>query len=491
MVKAVVGEETQLNLAEDRLFQSEVPAQVGLVVGKLSSGLDRGFVFDLILTPPNDSGAPACSVPESGKDDKKKGSKGKSQVEPSSLLIDIDWVAEHARQVSRMLLGGMNVVGIYVWATESLFKASNVIIWQTVKEVAEAAPFYESKVDERLLIHISYSPRRWICRNCTVGSSITSSSLRPCDFKMGRVLSSLQTFKCMYNFEIRLPIFHDSPSNVGTFREVLCNRILQHAKELGGAKALINGNLVVEDEPCTTDGSHDVELLLPFIKDAPIEASSQKEVAGIVIFTGSICSFAYLSPKEPISQAIADIKGDIIMSLQSRLDIICDEAEDVTHSAIDDSEEASNEISTERPIPQHILQLLRKPCKLSFPRRVLIPWVASAFICDYLQPSDTFEVLKEHCKELMSMEAPTDTSSILEPETEATSLTTKSFWDAVLTRYSTSGSDYDSVRKMESDSAGKEINRESFKLTNFNFVAALVIVLLSILVGLVLPIFKA
>ncbi|XP_010244676.1 PREDICTED: protein odr-4 homolog isoform X2 [Nelumbo nucifera] len=434
MVKAVVGEETQLNLAEDRLFQSEVPAQVGLVVGKLSSGLDRGFVFDLILTPPNDSGAPACSVPESGKDDKKKGSKGKSQVEPSSLLIDIDWVAEHARQVSRMLLGGMNVVGIYVWATESLFKASNVIIWQTVKEVAEAAPFYESKVDERLLIHISYSPRRWICRNCTVGSSITSSSLRPCDFKMGRV---------------------------------------------------------VEDEPCTTDGSHDVELLLPFIKDAPIEASSQKEVAGIVIFTGSICSFAYLSPKEPISQAIADIKGDIIMSLQSRLDIICDEAEDVTHSAIDDSEEASNEISTERPIPQHILQLLRKPCKLSFPRRVLIPWVASAFICDYLQPSDTFEVLKEHCKELMSMEAPTDTSSILEPETEATSLTTKSFWDAVLTRYSTSGSDYDSVRKMESDSAGKEINRESFKLTNFNFVAALVIVLLSILVGLVLPIFKA
>ncbi|XP_010244677.1 PREDICTED: uncharacterized protein LOC104588438 isoform X3 [Nelumbo nucifera] len=414
MVKAVVGEETQLNLAEDRLFQSEVPAQVGLVVGKLSSGLDRGFVFDLILTPPNDSGAPACSVPESGKDDKKKGSKGKSQVEPSSLLIDIDWVAEHARQVSRMLLGGMNVVGIYVWATESLFKASNVIIWQTVKEVAEAAPFYESKVDERLLIHISYSPRRWICRNCTVGSSITSSSLRPCDFKMGRVLSSLQTFKCMYNFEIRW-------------------LKMNHALQM-------------------------VHMMLN-------------------------CFYHSLRMHR--------LKGDIIMSLQSRLDIICDEAEDVTHSAIDDSEEASNEISTERPIPQHILQLLRKPCKLSFPRRVLIPWVASAFICDYLQPSDTFEVLKEHCKELMSMEAPTDTSSILEPETEATSLTTKSFWDAVLTRYSTSGSDYDSVRKMESDSAGKEINRESFKLTNFNFVAALVIVLLSILVGLVLPIFKA
>lgn len=141
MVKAVVGEETQLKLIEDRLTQSRLPVQahthslslynesmcacmyewngwksefrvllqVGLAIGKLSSPLDRGFVFDLIPTPPNDAREPACSLVETtAKDDKKKGPKSKSQASAdssssssssSSLFIDNDWVAEHARQV--------------------------------------------------------------------------------------------------------------------------------------------------------------------------------------------------------------------------------------------------------------------------------------------------------------------------------------------------------------------------------------------------------
>ncbi|KAF8411316.1 hypothetical protein HHK36_003863 [Tetracentron sinense] len=411
MVKAVVGEETQLKLAEDRLFQSGVPSQVGLVIGRLSSTLDRGFVFDLVPTPPNDAGEPASSLSESGRDDKKKASKGKSLPDSSPLVIDRDWVSEHALQVSRMLLGGMNVVGVYVWASESSFKASNIIIWQTVKGVAEAAPFFESDLDERLLIHISYSPRR-------------------------------------------LPIYHESASNVSTLKDVLRNGILCHAKEMKGAKAIVDGNLVVEDEPCISDGLHEVELLLPFMKDATAEACSQKEVVGIFVFSGSVSSLAYSTPKEPISQALADIKGDIIMSLQSRLDIICDEADETT---FDSGREASNEISTEKSIPQLVLHLLRKPCSLSFPRRILIPWLASAFICDYLQPSETLEVLKDHCRELMSMEASTDTSTILEPETEANSLTTKFFWDVAVPGFPASESDYHSSQEELRASKGDKL----------------------------------
>lgn len=70
------------------------------MIGRLSSPLDRGFVFDLVPTPPNDAGEAACSIVGAIKDDKKKGSKGKSPaVDSSSLVIDKDWVAEHARQV--------------------------------------------------------------------------------------------------------------------------------------------------------------------------------------------------------------------------------------------------------------------------------------------------------------------------------------------------------------------------------------------------------
>ncbi|XP_027354018.1 protein odr-4 homolog isoform X3 [Abrus precatorius] len=389
MVKGVVGEETRLNSIEDRLSQAALPAEVGLLIGKFSSSSERAFIFDLIPTPPNDSAQPPSSITQP---DTRKAPKSKSQpIDSSSLFIDKGWVAEHARQVSRMLLGGVKVVGLYVWVNDTAFKNSTIMLCQTVREVAEAAPVSNVDWDERLLLHICYSPRRWNCRSCSLSSNITTSSLRPCDFKMGKVLSSLQTFKCMYNFNLRLPVLHDSVSKFQTLSDILRHAISVHAKELTGAKALIDGKLVVESEPCSSEGLHEVELLLPFLNNSFVEACSQRDVVGILSFSGSICSFAYLNSKEPISQAVADIKGDIIASLQSRLDIICDEADGDSGNNHDVGSQVSDE--SEKPVPQLVLQLLRKGCSLPFPRRVFTPWLAGVYVCDYLQPSETVEII--------------------------------------------------------------------------------------------------
>ncbi|CAJ1973973.1 unnamed protein product [Sphenostylis stenocarpa] len=495
MAKAVVGEETRLKLAEDRLSQSAV----GLLIGKFSSAVGRAFLFDLVPTPHNDSGEPACSLPEP---DKKKGPKPKSKSEPadsSSLFIDKDWVAEHARQVSRMLVGGMKVVGLYAWVSDTAFKNSTIMLCQTVKVVADAAPVVAGDWDERLLLHICYSPRRWNCRNCSLSSNITSSSLRPCDFKTGKILTSLQTYKCMYNFNLRLPILRDSASKFQTLSDTLRHVISVHAKELSGAKALIDGKLVVESESYSSDGVHEVELLLPFLNNSSIEACSQGDVVGLLSFSGLICSFAYLNSKEPISQAVTDIKGDIIKSLQSRLDIICDEVDVDSGNNHDVGSQASNEISVEKPVPQLVLRILRvilkrqssawgfclvrKGCSLPFPKRVFAPWLAGVYVCDYLQPSETVEVFKDHCMELLSMKAPTDVSTILEPEKEVLSLKTKSFWDVAVPSNS-------ELRLMEDkskrDGGGKSSSSKTVKPGHINVVAAALILLLSVLVGFVL-----
>ncbi|KAG5251088.1 protein odr-4 [Salix suchowensis] len=486
MVKAVIGDETQLTSAEDRLSQSGLTSQVGLVIGKLSSKLDRGFIFDLVPTPSNDAGEPACSLLETTKDDnKRKGSKSKSQLacDSSSLNIDSDWVAEHARQVSRMLVGGMKVIGVYVWVSDSAFKKSTITLFQTVKGVAEAAPITETDWDERLLIHICYSPRRWTCRNCVLSSNITSSSIRPCDFKMGRVLSSLQAFRCTYNFKLRLPITHESATNSQTLSSILRHAISVHAKELRDAKAMIDGNLVVGEELCTTDGMHEVELLLPFTKNSLVEASSQKDVAGVLVFGGSVCSYAYSNSKEPLMLAVADIKDDIIRSLKSRLDIICDEADEDPDPIDNDGKESRLEKLPEKPISRLVLNSLRKTYFLTFPRRVFVPWLAGTFICDYLQPSETVEVLKEHCVELMSMEAPTDPSKYLQPEVEAPSLITESFWDVTVPNHFASGSSLDRSRQVD---MSVESSRRTNQPFNFNVFAAVCFLVLAIVVGLVI-----
>ncbi|KAG9439948.1 hypothetical protein H6P81_020113 [Aristolochia fimbriata] len=483
MVKSVVAEETRLQSTEDGLFQAAVPAQVGLVIGKLSSSLDKGFVFELVPTPPNDAGQPASSLSEGGKDGRKKGSKAKIHVDTSLLVIDRDWVAEHARQVSRLLLGGANVIGIYIWATENSFKTSTTLLWQTVKVVADAAPCYESDLDERLLIHISYSPRRWSCRNCMLGPTFSSSGLKPCDFKMGKVLTSLQHFKCMYNFEMRLPIFCTDASKAWSFGDALRSGIALHAKELNEAKALIDGNLVVRHRPSTSHATHEVELLLPFTKDVTKEARSTEEVMGVAVICGSIFSSAYLCPKEPLSQVISDIKVDIINSLRSRLDIIFDlSEEDDSELKIDDEQKFESVSSSEKPAHKLILHDLRKPCNIFFPRRILVPWLPGICICDYLQPSDSIQDLKDQWKELLSMDAPSDLSMILEPEAEAegTSLSAKSFWD--LTHDNTKSESDGSQKKKVKDSN----HSSETKSQNFNIVIAIVVLIMSILMGLVL-----
>ncbi|XP_004501058.1 uncharacterized protein [Cicer arietinum] len=483
MVKGVVGEETRFQSLEDRLTQSSPPAEVGLLIGKFSPTLDRIFLFDLIPTPHNDSGEPASSITNP---DKKTASKSKSQSsDSSSLFIDKDWVSEHARQVSRMLVGGIKVVGVYVWVSDVAFKNSTIMLCQTVKGVADAAPVSEGNWGERLLLQICYGPRRWNCRNCSLSSNITSSSLRPCDFKMGKVLSYFQTFRCMHNFNLRLPIFHDDTSKFQTLSDVLRHAISVHAKELSDAKALIDGKLVLDNEPCSSDGVHEVELLIPFLNS--IEACSQRDVSGILSFSGTICSFAYLNSKEPISQAVTDIKGDIITSLQSRLDIIRDETDVDSGNDHDVGGQVSDDVSVEKPVSQLVLHLLRKECSLPFPRRVFAPWLAGTYVCDYLQPSETVEVLKDHCMELLSMKAPTDVSTILEPEKEVISFKTKSFWDIAVPFYSGIQLKED---KKKLNGRGESSSNKSVKQGQISVVAAGLILLLSILVGLVIFVLK-
>ncbi|KAI4339779.1 hypothetical protein MLD38_024684 [Melastoma candidum] len=489
MVKAIIGEETQLKIAEDRLSNSGVLCQVGLVIGKISSVLDRGFVFELVPTPPNDAGEAACSVVDAVRDDgRRKGSKGKSTgiSDSASVVVDRDWVAEHARQVSRMLVGGIKVIGIYVWISESAFKNSTAELWQTVKGVAGATLLSGSDQEEMVLIHISYSPRRWTCRSCAVTSNIASSSLKPCDFKMGRVLSSLQKFRCTYNFTIRLPLTGGSTSKAPTFSDVLRSGISMAAKDLKNARAVVNGNLALDDVPTTSDDYHEMELLVPFMKDTCIEASSLSDVVGILFFSGSISSYAFINSKEPISQAISDIKDDIITSLQSRLDIILDEGEG--DSQPDDVEKEPSTDTKDRKFAYRAeIRSLRKPLSLSLPRRVLIPWLAGTFICDYLQPSEPLEVVKDHCAEMMSMEVFPDASGILQHEVESAAVVAMSFWDvaAPFRSASTSVSDKLGTGNPTHD-IGRGANKLPLSASNFGSAAAILVLMFAILAGYML-----
>uniref|UniRef100_A0A0E0EWE4 Protein odr-4 homolog n=1 Tax=Oryza meridionalis TaxID=40149 RepID=A0A0E0EWE4_9ORYZ len=498
MVKTVVGEEAQLKALEETLSASASPAQMGLIVGKLSASSDRALAYSLIPTPPTDSGAPACSLLRAAPNP--KAAKAASSDASSSLDFDVDWVAEHARQVSRMLLGGMTVIGIYIWASEASFKATSpAVLSQVLRAVSQVAPL-------------------WACRIC----DMSSGRLRPCDFKNSKLLASLQTFRCTYNFEIRLPVVQAEP-----FKKVISKAISHLTKQVQNAKALIDGVLFLDGMDNTLEGPHNVEFLVPFKNNLPAEVvqaepfkkviskaishltkqvqnakalidgvlfldgmdntlegphnveflvpfknnlPAEEGVAGLLLFAGSVSALAYLGPKESIAEVISDLKLDIITSLRSRLDIILDEADD-------DSTTNNLENSLSQKATQVVFHELRVPYSFPFPRRILIPWLAGSYICDYLQQSETTEDAMERCKEVMSLEADMGNYSIVEPES-ASAATLGSFWDVVPGALSKAPSE-PGLKEMNSGQNGSRKTHGS----SFSILMAFVVLLIAVLVG--------
>nr|CAB3481784.1 unnamed protein product [Digitaria exilis] len=390
MVKAVVGDEPHLKALEVALSSSSPPlqAQVGLVVGKLSASSDRALVYSLLPTPPTEAAAPACSLRAAPKS---KPSKGKApSSSDTSLEFDVDWIAEHARQVSRMLLGGMSVIGIYVWASEASFKATTPAV-----------------------LLLEQFPKLGMAAHSVKGCSFTSLTVLEEDINIG------------------------------------------------------------------TEDPHQVDFLVSFKNSVPIEECSLEGVAGLLRFAGSVSALAYLGPKESISEAISDLKADIITSLRSRLDIILDEADD--GSAADELEKSTSQKAT-----QVIFHELREPYSFSFPRRVLIPWLSGAYVCDYLQHSETTEDATDRCKEVIPLETSMESSSILEPESSVACGTLESFWDMVPGSHT--GGRFRSSRRKDSGSTGQEDGDGSKRQqggVNFNVLAALFVLLGALIAGFV------
>ena len=114
-------EEATIQPTFDTLLQTRAPPQVGLLLGKLEVGA-RDFILALVPAPPSDTGSGARgagSSPGGGKGGKGGGSGGGDKLE-----VDEEWIIEHSLQVSRMLPGGVSIVGLYAFGSDAAAKAA-------------------------------------------------------------------------------------------------------------------------------------------------------------------------------------------------------------------------------------------------------------------------------------------------------------------------------------------------------------------------------
>ncbi|CAI7914721.1 unnamed protein product [Closterium sp. NIES-53] len=180
--------------------------QLGLLIGRSStasqspssssfsaaaataSGASRDLLFALVPTPK----APGAAAPVAG------GTERSGSDSREWRHVDGDWVAEHALQVSRLLLGGMGVLGVYAFCSDAAYSNAAPSLLQALRSLAASlsppaslTALLPPPPTDLILLHISSFSRRFSARSVATSSPATSATMSPCDFKLAAIPSPI------------------------------------------------------------------------------------------------------------------------------------------------------------------------------------------------------------------------------------------------------------------------------------------------------------
>ena len=227
-------EEGAVESVHAKLIADRAPPQVGLIVGKRSVGA-RDLILALVPFPDwnaekgdgdGDVGAPCTpSRPASG---------------GTPLHIDVDSIVEHATQVTRMLPGGLDVVGAYAFAAEQAWRSASTALANAVVDAAEAAAFetprtFEKETNdpkvEQFLLHLSAEDKsktslRRVDRS-SVGRPFTS--LPPAESREGRALANVVRLDAEHAFEWSVVLPSKRTTMKGTEKQHTLRSLLESA----------------------------------------------------------------------------------------------------------------------------------------------------------------------------------------------------------------------------------------------------------------------
>ncbi|XP_072297011.1 protein odr-4 homolog [Eucyclogobius newberryi] len=352
----------------------------GLLIGQSSA--QRDFIVMASRTPP-------------------KQSPGES--------LDKEWVMEHARQVSRMLPGGLSVLGVFI-ITEADAKDTQTTLRQLiffVENLISSERFWspaDDDVTDCVTLHINSKTRKTVCRTFDVKDP--KSMAKPADWKyQSGVCSSWITVSCCLNVNIHLPL-PPGQNTPETMEKCIKDELHVWAQQIESGMCLLDGKKFPDDAELTTGQRRNakqvytVQLLI-----SPCERRMSDVVqicGGSVSIKGAVHSRAYVHSNKPKAKlAEKMLKRDIISTVASRVHMLLEELET--------AEGQNNNVAVELHIPKRIFCPVKGRGPVS--------------VCDYQfsdeGPSEATERLKEML-DLDAAEEHIDTSQEVTPENIST-----------------------------------------------------------------------
>ncbi|KAK3577682.1 hypothetical protein CHS0354_028693 [Potamilus streckersoni] len=313
---------------------------LGLIIGQLTSQKD--YAVHLVRTPEPVEDK-ASEDDENVVDEPTVKPRRKSLGRPESLdALNEQWPATHAKQVSRMLPGGLDVIGVFAMAPPAMMQSSQTKLRQIMFaiEKTQKKSMYDDWMDqtssERILLQICSTTRKLTCRSLDVTDP--KSTFRPAEWKYQSTPERwirLQSQVAM-DFTVNVPQKLQNSSlikQIQTGLQPYCQRITQGMVTLNGELRGGNENLDQSadskrgkgKEP-STQQTFSMELLLPMCRvKQTTDKSIPQDHAGKVILRGTLNSHAFVTTKATIAEAERAFKNDVVRSLVSRCELLCED----------------------------------------------------------------------------------------------------------------------------------------------------------------------
>ncbi|XP_003410886.1 protein odr-4 homolog isoform X1 [Loxodonta africana] len=353
----------------------------GLLIGQCS--LQKDYVILATRTPSKEEQNESLKHPKDKSDS-----------------LDEEWVTEHANQVSRMLPGGLLVLGVFIITTLELANdfqnALRRLVFAVEKSVNKKKlwSFTEEEVSERVTLHLCSTTKKIFCR--TYDTRDPKSSARPADWKYQNGLStSWLSLECTVHINIHIPLSTTNASY--TLEKNTKNGLTRWAKQIENGVFLINGQ--VKDEDCdllqgqkkssrgnaqVTRQSFDVRVLTQLLLNSDHRSTAAVQIcSGSINLKGAVKCRAYIHNSKPkVKDAMQAIKRDILNTVADRCEILFEDLllNEIPEKKVMDSEKEF-----------HML-----------PHRVFVPIPGSTvMLCDYKFDDESAEEIRDHFIEML------------------------------------------------------------------------------------------
>ncbi|XP_071575950.1 protein odr-4 homolog isoform X2 [Temnothorax nylanderi] len=255
--------------------------------------------------------------------------------------IPMSWVADHAKHVTRMLPGGMWVLGIFIVGPEdTLDNTSNVQKLKSVLGAIHKTLSWNNKYlcgnnqDEKLILSFNSVKQKYICKSIDIAKD---SMLKPADWKFQEKATRWYQLEALVDFDKLYLI--DADKDPETLKKQLQNILTNVVDLIESSLIVIEGEVRSPDDTLeifgkkkknnkeckskTNDSSNSlqVSLYIPCSQDNSNMDVKTTSCSALIRLIGQLVSRTFVHQKASIAEANTAVKEDIVRSLASRLEM--------------------------------------------------------------------------------------------------------------------------------------------------------------------------